>query len=326
MNFIVVILSRDPCWQQNSEDQVDLCSVNQGGAIDKERQVSSIFITFTSGSNILMSNNLQPTVIPFDVYELIIDSLAEDDEELTTMRACSLVSRAFLPLSRKHIFASVKIRSPRRSTSLSVDKFVHLIEQNPEIGEYIRKFDYGIATHDHIPHTLRKLTKLKSLTLWQSTENEFVWRTNWPMRSALLHLMQLPTLSHLKLNGITNFPFDLIYRSSLKHLEIECTNFVAEDVVPPSTTPLSRKSVCLREYSAGLRSASVTKKLVEAKRPDGLPIVDFTELTKVTASWDNQEDINVIRPIFIQAKQLKEIDLTSKLPPLPPKNIIDRSC
>jgi len=257
----------------------------------------------------------QATVIPLDVYELIIDSLAEDDKELTTMRACSLVSRAFLPLSRKHIFASIKISSLLRRTSPSIDKFVHLIERNPEISEYVRKFNYYITTRDHIPHTLRELTKLKSLTLWYSSENKPVWRTNWPMRSALLHLMQLPTLSHLKLCWITNFPVsDLIYSSSLKHLKIDHTNFAAEDVVPPSTTPLPRKSVCLCKYSAGLRSASATKKLVEAKRPDGLPIVDFTELTKVTANFDYQEDINVIQPIFIQAKQLEEIDLTSKLP------------
>ena len=258
----------------------------------------------------------QPTVIPLDVYGLIIDSLAEDGKELTTMRACSLVSRAFLHLSRKHIFASVRINNPLRRTSPSIDKFVHLIERNPEIGEYVRKFDYCIATHDHIPRTLSKLTKLKSLTLWHHTENKLVWRTDWPMRSALFHLMQLPTLSHLKLRWITNFPVsDLIHSSSLKHLEIDYIDFAAEDAVPPSTTPLPPKSVFLRKYSAGLRSASATRKLVEAKRPDGLPIVDFTELTKVTASWDNQEDINVIQPIFMQAKQLKEIDLTSKLPP-----------
>ena len=107
------------------------------------------------------------------------------------------------------------------------------------------------------------------------------------MRSALLHLVQLPTLSHFELRWITNFPVsDLIHSSSLKHLEIDYVDFAAEDVVPPSTTPLPPQSVCLREYSADLRSASATKKLVEAKRPDGLPIVDFTELTKVTASWD----------------------------------------
>jgi len=261
-------------------------------------------------------SNKQRTVIPLDVYGLIIDSLAEDDEELTTMRACSLVSRAFLPLSRKHIFASVDINNPG-STSPRINTFVHLIERNPEIGEYVRKFDYCIATHDHtfpIPRTLSKLTRLKSLTLCYHRENTLVWRTDCPIHSALLHLMQLPTLSHLKLRWIKNFPVsDLIHSSSLKHLDIEYTEFAQEDVVPP-TTPLPRTSVFLRKYSVGVRSRSI-QKLVEAKRPDGLPVVDFTELTKVTANFDDQEDINGIQPIFVQAEQLKEIDLTSQLLP-----------
>jgi hypothetical protein len=78
---------------------------------------------------------------------------------------------------------------------------------------------------------------------------------------ALLHLMQLPTLSHLKLHWIENFPVsDLIRSSSLKHLEIYYTNF-AEDDVPPSATPLPRKSVRLREYTAGLEFSSATRKL-----------------------------------------------------------------
>jgi hypothetical protein len=154
-----------------------------------------------------------------------------------------------------------------------------------------------------IPRTLRKLTKLKSLTIWHNTENKLKWGTHWPMRPALLHLMQLPTLSHLKLWWIENFPIsDLIHSSSLKHLEIEKVDFAEEDVVPPSTAPLPRKSVLLREYNVGLRSASATKKLVEAKRPDGLPVVDFTELTKVTANCDNKENIDVIRTVVILAE------------------------
>jgi len=261
-------------------------------------------------------SNKKRTVIPLDVYGLIIDSLAEDDEELATMRACSLVSSVFLPLARKHIFASIDINNPR-GTSPNINTFVHFIERHPEIGQYVRKFDYCIATHDHmfpILHTFSKLTKLKSLTLWHHTENKLVWRTDWPIHSALLHLMQLLTLSHLKLHWITNFPVsDLIHSSSLKHLEIEYTEFAQEDVAPP-TTPLPRTSVFLREYSNGVRCRS-TQKLVEAKRPDGLPVVDFTELTKVTANCDKLEDINGIQHMLVPAEQLKEINLTSKLLP-----------
>ena len=184
---------------------------------------------------------------------------------------------------------------------------MHLIERNPEIGEYVHKSDYCIATHDHmfpIPRTLRKLTKLRSLTIWYNTKKK---------EDSLTHASRT-SLSQAVLDR--EFPRLQSYSwLQFKHLVIENTDFAKEDVVPPSTTPLPRKSVLLREYNAGLRSASATKKLVEAKRPDGLAIVNFTKLTKVTANCDNQEDIDDIQTVFIQAGKLKEIDLTSELQP-----------
>jgi hypothetical protein len=270
-----------------------------------------------------------PTVIPIDIYGLVIDSVADDDDDKLTMRACSLVSRSFLPLARKHIFASVEINNPFAAEdrpSPTVGAFVRLIDRNPEIGEYVRKIDYCIAADDHIKlpisRTLGKLTKLNSLTIWHHTEHKLKWRTQkWPLRPALLHLMQLPTLCHLKLRWIENFPVsDLIHSSSLKHLEIEYTDFAKKDAVPPSTTPLPRKSVRLHEYTVGLLSTSATKKLLQAKRSDGLPIIDFTELSKATANCDTEEDIDAIQSILIHTEQLQNIDLTSKLPPLSTTN------
>ena len=54
----------------------------------------------------------------------------------------------------------------------------------------------------------------------------------------------------------------------------------------PSTVPLPRKSVYSHEYTADLQCAPATKKLAEVHRLDGLLIVDFTELAKVTANCD----------------------------------------
>ena len=49
----------------------------------------------------------------------------------------------------------------------------------------------------------------------------------WFMRPVLLHLMQLPSLSDLKLDWIKKFPvFDLIHSACLKHLTIQDTNIL----------------------------------------------------------------------------------------------------
>ena len=275
--------------------------------------------------HMLSDSDTQPTVLPLELYELIIDSLAEDDDtELTTIRTCSFVSRTFLPLTRKHIFASVVINNPSAKEycpSPSTEAFVSLIERSTEIGEYIRKIEYCMANDDDditfpTPRMYilgKRLTNLNSLGIWTGD----AWKTQkWFMRPVLLRLMQLPSLSNLRFHWIKNFPaFHLIHSTGLKHLAIEYTDF-SEDVVPPSTAPLPRKLVYLHEYTVGPRCASATKKLTETRHPDGLPIVDFTKLAKVIANCYNEEDIDAFQTILIRANQLQNIDLTSKPPPL----------
>jgi len=269
-----------------------------------------------------MPSDTQPTVLPLELYELIIDSLAEDgDTELTTIRTCSFVSRTFLPLTRKHIFASVVINNPfpnEYCPSRSLEAFVNLIERNPEIGEFIRKIEFYIDDDDIMFPTPRmsilgKLTRLKSLCIYAG----YLWRTKkWFMHPVLLRLMQLPSLSDLKLHSIKGFPLiDLIHTSGLRNLAIHNTCF-SDNNVPPSTAPLPRKLVYLHEYTAGPNTARATKKLTETHHSDGLPIVDFTKLAKITANCDNKGDIDAIQTLLIRANQLQNIDLTSKPPPL----------
>jgi len=50
-------------------------------------------------------------LLPLDVCGIIIDILAADEHDpyLLSVKECFLVSRAFLPLCRKHIFATITI-------------------------------------------------------------------------------------------------------------------------------------------------------------------------------------------------------------------------
>ncbi|KIM40540.1 hypothetical protein M413DRAFT_28355 [Hebeloma cylindrosporum] len=216
---------------------------------------------------------MSDTALPLEVYELIVDSLAKKDVGLTSIRACSLVCRAFLPLARKHAFASIEINNPfapEDRPSPSTESFGRGLDRNPEIGEYVHRVDYCITARDDINHimsqflrALVKLTKLKSLTIWHDSVKKIRWRTqDWPMRRVLLHLMQLPTLSHLKLHWIENFPVsDFIYGSSLKHLRVEDIDFAEEDIVPPFASPPPHDSVYLYEgHEWGLLDKTLTKK------------------------------------------------------------------
>ena len=52
---------------------------------------------------------LMPSILPLEIEETIFDFLAEDDEGHSTLKTCSLVCHAFLPICRKHIFRSIDL-------------------------------------------------------------------------------------------------------------------------------------------------------------------------------------------------------------------------
>ena len=52
-------------------------------------------------------------LLPSDIFDLIVDQL---DNELDELRACCLVSKSWVPRTRKHLFASVKFESNSRSS------------------------------------------------------------------------------------------------------------------------------------------------------------------------------------------------------------------
>src|SRR6266446_22115 len=114
--------------------------------------------------------------IPLEVLERIIDDVSEYDDQLSSIRgfrACALVCRSFLPVCRKHIFASVTLnrfcaRRRRRPYPPTSDDLNHLLSNSPHLAEYIRKLEYHVNTREFVAERLpwllsmfKKLDKLQ---------------------------------------------------------------------------------------------------------------------------------------------------------------------
>ena len=93
-----------------------------------------------------------PSVFPLEIKEMILDLLAEDDKGYSTMKTCSLVCQAFLPICRKHIFGSIILNNDPdtipRPITLTTHAFERLLRETPEIANHIRKLDYTIEIAD----------------------------------------------------------------------------------------------------------------------------------------------------------------------------------
>lgn len=72
---------------------------------------------------------------PLEIYENIIDFVAgEDVDRFSSIQACALVSHTFLPLARKHLFASITLNDIgwTRRHHPNTQKFVQLISRTED--------------------------------------------------------------------------------------------------------------------------------------------------------------------------------------------------
>ena len=243
--------------------------------------------------------------------------LASNKSNWTSVKKCSCVSRSFLHLCRKHLFATGKVVTRGARVRL-----VQLINCAPAIGNYIRHLELSFRECDDGPDdflcALQHLTKVESLTITHG--NILDWRAMlWPVRNALLRLMYLPTLTTLTLSSVDKFLIpDLVHATNLQCLrfsKIYSTSFFEDstDAVPVAPMILPEKSLQLRELHFDSESqASGIKEITNARRFDGLPVIDLTGLAFVSVQCFNVDDMGALRTFLKQCEHLEKLDLTSK--------------
>ena len=250
----------------------------------------------------------------YDIIAEIIDIIGETKNQ-NVLKELALVSHSFLQICRKHLFATIKLHSANysiASSSSSKKGFVKLLKSRPDAINYIRKLTYEVSDNNDDDHLLSPIlsnflptvSRLNSLTIIASHRD---WNTlDSSLTSAFLHLMRLPTINHIDLSYIKNFPLssltpsvnllrlDLVY---LKHFEYFDEN-LQSDTMPK-----------LREFRTSY-SSLLTTKLLRAKRRDGQPAFNFTDLRRLSMSLSYFEDEQNIRYLLQNAKSLENLHLT----------------
>jgi hypothetical protein len=75
--------------------------------------------------------------LPIELCLMAIENLDVTDD-ITTLTACSLTCKAFLPASRRGIFARVDLNTRGCRDNGRVQKFMEIVDSSPIIGSYVR--------------------------------------------------------------------------------------------------------------------------------------------------------------------------------------------
>ena len=248
------------------------------------------------------------TVLPLEIIAQIIDIVGENND-VNLLKEIALVSYSFHQICSKHLFATVKLRDADSG-------FVELLKSRPDTVKYIRKLTYIVERghdegyDDDLPNYLRTISRLNCLTIVAS---KLDWNAlNPSLTSALLRLMHLPTINHIDLSFIQNFPLSsLTPLVNLLRLDLFYLCRMTRDEDPAEFVVHSELMPNLREFRTA-ESSLLTRKLLNVKRQDGRPAFNVMGLRQleVSMSFNHFEDEQNTRYLLQNAKLLEKLHLS----------------
>ena len=257
-------------------------------------------------------------VLPFDIIALIIDIVGEN-KDTNLLKELALVSHSFLQICSKHLFATVVLHDATMNYYISSKKrFVKLLKSRPDVVKHIRKLTYNVGYDiNHYDHQLSPIllnflptfSRLNCLTIIASYQD---WNTlNSSLTSAFLHLMHLPTINHIGLSFIHDFPLSSLTPSVNLHrldfFHMRCLRPFIEDGSPEIIMETMPK---IREFRT-INSSLLTTKLLRARTQDGRPAFNLMDLRRLSMSFGLFEDERNIRYLLQNAKLLEKFDLSA---------------
>ncbi|EDQ99411.1 uncharacterized protein LACBIDRAFT_335053 [Laccaria bicolor S238N-H82] len=253
---------------------------------------------------------------PPEIIEEIINALGDD---VAALKACSQTCSSLLPSCRKCLFRTIHITPrdhPQRNLPRLITSFGTLLDRNPGISDYVRNFVHRICTpdldDDDVLRVLGRLRRVQSFKLGMG-DRVIEWKTlRQPFRDALLRLIHLRSISRLKISDIQDFPIKTLCPcANLVDLTLLSVwgsaagidddeqgegNFVPEAVAPQ-----------LQSFNFDSWSSPYVLHLLNYRRSDGIPVLDFGSVRRLTAEGQNEQDLVVIQALIKATQNLEVI-------------------
>ena len=252
-------------------------------------------------------------VLPFDIFALIIDIVGEN-KDTKLLKELALVSHSLHKICIKHLFANVDLHT------YSKKAFVKLVKSRPNIVNYIRKLTYKVTGKkngdDHLlsPILSNFHPTISRLNYLAINASYLAWNTlDSSLTSTFRHLISLPTINHIDLSNIQNFPLSNL-TSSVNLLWLDMSQLSRFDYPGEDEffKTLQSENVMLhkiREFHSS-NSNMLTMKLLFVKRQDRRPAFKFKDLRQLSMSLVHYKGQENIRCLLQDAKLLEKFHLS----------------
>lgn len=189
-----------------------------------------------------LQSNVGCSVLPVELCYILIDFVAiAQRERETTLAACALVCRAWLPCARAHLFHSVTLRNFHE-----YDQFSESLRSNPELSSLVRILHFNI--HGSAVDTNYQDRTLPVSLLAELPSLESVSYYSWLTAQTLRLRLEIASLPRVP--SVTNFTINIcVFRKfsdmvlllgtfpNLRKLRLYEVIFIEHDVLSPNLNP-----------------------------------------------------------------------------------------
>ena len=245
---------------------------------------------------------------PLEVIEEIIDSLRDDSAAL---KACSQTCLFLLPLCRKYIFQSVILRPRSQEAKLRglpryVTSFGNLLDSNSQIAGYVRNLMYKMETADFedesVPRILDKL-EIQHFALGGAGGQYVDWSILRPdLRKSLSRIIHSAT--HLDIFRIEALPIN-IFTPCINLIDLRLAlidgvmyGYEHEYFVPDT-------ALQLQSFTSGVFCGEYTASLIDARRSEDVPVLDFSNLRVLDISIDDYSSLDAFEALMEVTEKLE---------------------
>lgn len=258
--------------------------------------------------------------IPLDIVELIMKELAED-EDMETLKSCSLACRHFRSICQQHIFATIKLDfSKRPFKNPLAPRFRRLVDRNPSIARYVRSLNYvELFDSKRGAPVLRRFSRVNSFTFgFNNFDPLFPPQQDWDrmsmsLKTSLCCFIHANNIVELHLFNIQNLPMSLLLHfPALSLLEIYQVN-VADSSLPVT---FPGKEVIPRLSSLTVRAGTLVTvwDLLGSGFAESSPIVDLRQLKELSVCTQEEPNaMEIINHILKTTENIKIVRLSGKL-------------
>ncbi|EDR16144.1 uncharacterized protein LACBIDRAFT_301925 [Laccaria bicolor S238N-H82] len=256
---------------------------------------------------------------PLEVIAEIIDALQDDTAAL---EACSQTCSLLLPLCRKHIFRSIRITArsyPQTSLPRVIKLFGILLSNNPGISDLVRNLVFHICSpdseDDDVPRVLGRLHHLQSFQLGVGDPITVKWNAlRQPFRDALIRLIQLPSVSRLDISYIYDFPITVFFPCmNLADLTLACITRAPTAVSYDKDSSALEAAPQLQSFAFCQDFGSYAMHLFNTRRPNGVPVLDFSRVRTLSVEADGEQDLMTIQALIRATKRLETLRYTTEI-------------